>query len=321
MKIKAVGYVGLGAPDPEVWLQYATGIIGMMPARAVPGEGWSTPGTVQGDDGAGRPSGGRGIAEDGTLYLKMDERQWRVAVHPSEENRGLHYLGLEVDGVQELEAAVAELRQHGVAVDMGSADDAFGRGVTGLARFKDPAGVSLELFYGPAVDYKFCSPVPNTRFVAGHLGFGHAILFVDRMAEAFDFYTRVLGFQLTDFIRFGPGYSIRFLRCNERHHSIGLADVGVPRGLHHVMFEMQTADDVGRTLDRVQRAGIPVTASLGRHVNDHMLSFYMRSPYGFGVEIGCEGMMIDHTWTPNEFCEGDIWGHHGIAEDVQKSSE
>ena len=36
MKIKGLGYVGYGAPDPSQWLKFGTEIIGAMPARALP---------------------------------------------------------------------------------------------------------------------------------------------------------------------------------------------------------------------------------------------------------------------------------------------
>jgi hypothetical protein len=44
MDIRSLGYVGIGAPDPRVWLEYATDIIGLMPARACAGE--ALPGLV-----------------------------------------------------------------------------------------------------------------------------------------------------------------------------------------------------------------------------------------------------------------------------------
>ena len=36
-----------------------------------------------------------------------------------------------------------------------------------------------------------------------------------------------------------------------------------------------------------------MSATLGRHVNDKMLSFYMKTPGGFDVEFGCEGLQVD----------------------------
>jgi 3,4-dihydroxy-9,10-secoandrosta-1,3,5(10)-triene-9,17-dione 4,5-dioxygenase len=87
------------------------------------------------------------------------------------------------------------------------------------------------------------------------------------------------------------------------------------------MFELRTIDDVGKVLDRALAAGIQISSSLGRHRNDGMLSFYMQSPSGFDVEIGCDGILVDETWTTNEFCEGDVWGHAGLVDAVVRTSE
>ena len=48
-----------------------------------------------------------------------------------------------------------------------------------------------------------------------------------------------------------------------------------------------------------------------------MLSFYMRSPAGFEVEIGCGGRLVDDaTWVVNQSAGGDVWGHHGLTADA-----
>jgi 3,4-dihydroxy-9,10-secoandrosta-1,3,5(10)-triene-9,17-dione 4,5-dioxygenase len=44
-----------------------------------------------------------------------------------------------------------------------------------------------------------------------------------------------------------------------------------------------------------------------------MFSFYVRSPVGFDVEIGCGGLLVDASWTPNRFVGGDVWGHQGLT--------
>jgi len=314
MNIKSLGYMGIGAPDPEVWLKYAVDVIGMMPARAIPGEGWGIP-------QAGVSRNDSGIAADGSVYLKMDDRQWRIAVHQSTESRGLLYLGLEVEDRLALDAAITELEAQGIEVRNGTEAEAYTRAVSGIAYLQDPAGNPLELFYGPTTDYNFCSPHHGQEFVAGHLGLGHLNIFVENLEPNFDFYTRVLGFKLSDYIRMGPDAALKFLRCNERHHSIALIGMGDVHGLQHAMFEMKTIDDVGKALDRAMAKGVKITSTLGRHRNDGMLSFYMSSPFGFDVEIGCDCLLIDDSWTVNEFCEGDVWGHHGLVEAVTASSE
>ena len=92
MNIRGLGYVGFGAPDPSQWLKFGTEIVGAMPARALPGEAWGMPM----DPTSGPASKGSGVGPDGSVYLKIDHRQWRIAIHPSESNAGVLYLGLEV---------------------------------------------------------------------------------------------------------------------------------------------------------------------------------------------------------------------------------
>jgi 3,4-dihydroxy-9,10-secoandrosta-1,3,5(10)-triene-9,17-dione 4,5-dioxygenase len=53
-----------------------------------------------------------------------------------------------------------------------------------------------------------------------------------------------------------------------------------------------------------------MSATLGRHVNDLMLSFYMRTPGGFDVEFGCEGRQVDdEKWIARESTAVSLWGH------------
>jgi 3,4-dihydroxy-9,10-secoandrosta-1,3,5(10)-triene-9,17-dione 4,5-dioxygenase len=54
-------------------------------------------------------------------------------------------------------------------------------------------------------------------------------------------------------------------------------------------------------------------ATLGKHANDGMFSFYMKSPAGFGIEIGAEGRRVDdQTWVSRVYT-ADIWGHHPVG--------
>jgi 3,4-dihydroxy-9,10-secoandrosta-1,3,5(10)-triene-9,17-dione 4,5-dioxygenase len=304
MQLRGLGYIGVAAADPKEWLRFGTEVCGLMPARRVPGE--EPP-----------PAGSGGIAKDGTVYLKMDDRQWRIAVHPGAP--GLRYLGFELTGRPALEAAIEAVRARGVPVREGSAAEAAARGAGALAVLQDPTGNRIELFCGPLRDHGFASAV-GAQFLTGALGMGHVNLFVPDAQVALDFYTRVLGFALTDFIRFGPGQSVHFLRCTPRHHTVALICVGPMTGLQHVMLEMRELDGVGQALDRALAAGVPITSTLGRHKNDRMVSFYMRSPGGFDVEIGWDGLLVGEDWVQNEFCEGDTWGHRGLTAEAIKAS-
>lgn len=315
MQIRQLGYLGLQGSDPKAWLEFATRVCGLMPARVLPGEEWGMPG----QPGAGPPSGGSGIAPDGSAFLKLDDWQWRVALHPG-EGPGLRYLGLELLGAAELDAAVEELAARGIEVARASSAELDARAVHGMAHLRDPSGNRVELFHGVTRDHKFASPAGVPRFVSGPLGLGHVVLLVPDVQPALRFYCGALGFELSDYVTFGPGQGVWFLRCNPRHHSIALCHVGPFGGVHHVLFEMPGIDDVGRAHDRAEAAGLPITTSLGRHVNDQMFSFYVRGPAGFDVEIGCGGLLVDEGWTPNRFVEGDVWGHKGLTAEALEAA-
>jgi hypothetical protein len=76
------------------------------------------------------------------------------------------------------------------------------------------------------------------------------------------------------------------------------------------MLQTIDMDDVGRALDRAAAAGLTITSSLGRHTNDRMTSFYVRTPSGFDVEYGWGGLEVDDDhWTVTSYDATSLWGH------------
>lgn len=286
LPLGGLGYVGVAAPDPARWREFALGVCGLVPSATPPGP------------------------RDGTLFLKMDDRQWRIAVHPG-DTAELRYLGFETPDALGLPAAIERLGERGVEVRAGTAEERAARGVAALAVLRDPAGHRIEIFGGPVRSEDFRSS-NGTRFVTGDLGMGHAVLYVPDLEAALEFYREVLGFRRSDYTTFGPGLGIHFLRCTRRHHSLALLHLGDFTGLQHLMLETASLDDVGRALDRALAEKVPITSSLGRHRNDATVSFYMQSPSGFDVEIGFDGLLVGDDWVENEFTGGDEWGHHGL---------
>jgi 3,4-dihydroxy-9,10-secoandrosta-1,3,5(10)-triene-9,17-dione 4,5-dioxygenase len=302
--IRGVGYLGLTVPDPATWARFATDVIGLMRSPRVPGR---QPLDLESD--------GSGVAPDGSVYLKADEHMWRLALHHG-ARPGLAYAGFELASERSFDEAVAHLEKESFAPQSAGPEELTARSVRAMAYLNDPSGYRIELYWGPTVDGPLVSGVGVPRFVTGSLGFGHYVLLVRDLAASMDFYQRALGMKLTDYVLIGPDTSVQFLRCTPRHHSVGLAALGTIEGLHHVAFEVTDIDQVGYALDRAEHGGHKITATLGRHRNDHMLSFYMRSPAGFEAEIGCDGRLVDDaTWVVNRFTGGDEWGHHGLTGD------
>jgi 3,4-dihydroxy-9,10-secoandrosta-1,3,5(10)-triene-9,17-dione 4,5-dioxygenase len=260
---------------------------------------------------------GRGPDAD-ALYLRMDDFPARLVILPGERDR-LLASGWEVAGVDALAGVGRALADAGVAVKAGTPAELAERRVAGLLRFDDPAGNALEVFCGAALEHRPVGSPYGTRFVTDVLGLGHAVLPVPEEEPALAFYTEVLGFRLRDSIRMapelfgrppGPPLWMRFLGCNPRHHSLALAPFPAPPGIVHLMIEVASLDDVGRAMDRCARRGAPVSATLGRHANDEMVSFYVATPGGFDIEYGTGGRLVDDaTWVTRETTAVSLWGH------------
>jgi 3,4-dihydroxy-9,10-secoandrosta-1,3,5(10)-triene-9,17-dione 4,5-dioxygenase len=80
------------------------------------------------------------------------------------------------------------------------------------------------------------------------------------------------------------------------------------------MLETTDIDMVGRALDKVNEQGIEIVSTLGKHTNDHMVSFYMKSPSGFAIEYGTGGRHIDDSvWITSKYDAASYWGHKRVA--------
>ncbi|MEB3899489.1 VOC family protein [Pseudomonas putida] len=291
MDIRGLGYVTVRSTDLAQWRHYASQVLGMMVVEDESGE---------------------------RLFLKMDERPYRILVQHSAQD-GFGACGWEVAGQAAFDQAVAELHAAGVAVEQGSAEQAALRQVQALALFADPDGNRHELYWGPRQDFaRFVSPVGVRGFVSDALGMGHVVLPAPTFDRCRDFYEQVMGFGLSDLmkVRFTPDPAepekrIHFMHCNNgRHHSLAIFECPVPSGCVHMMVEVDGLDEVGRALDRMHANGVKLSATLGQHTNDQMISFYMKTPSGFDLEYGCDGLVVDWSrHTPFESTVVSQWGH------------
>jgi 3,4-dihydroxy-9,10-secoandrosta-1,3,5(10)-triene-9,17-dione 4,5-dioxygenase len=294
--ISSLGYLRIESADPGAWREFGLKILGMTEGSAPKGRG----------------------REEGAVYLRMDDFPARLVIIPGSADR-LLASGWEVRDAGALAVVGRALSDAGVPCKAGTDNELAARRVGSMLSTEDPAGHQLEFFCGAALDSRpSVSPYGN-RFVTGDLGLGHVVLPVPD-ETALGFYTEVLGFRLRDSMRmpaefFGgqpgdPPVWFRFLGCNARHHSLALAPVPAEAGLVHLMIETASLDDVGRALDRCGRRGATVSGSLGRHANDLMVSFYVRTPGGFDVEYGTDGRLVDDaTWICRESTAVSLWGH------------
>jgi 2,3-dihydroxybiphenyl 1,2-dioxygenase len=286
-----LAYLEIEASDLPAWRRFATEVLSLEVAAG---------------------------SNDERLLLRVDDRPFRIAVRrgPADD---VSALGFELDGREAFDQTRQALEGAGCAVHVGSATEAAALGVAELIGTEDPSGLALQFSYAGLLrpQAPFAPPRGHAGFRTGDQGLGHVLLSVADPERCERFYREVLGFRVSDYVatRYnGVDARFTFMRANTRHHTLAVGHLPVPKRLLHFMLECRDLDDVGRALDRVPASGLRQTRSLGRHVNDRMLSFYMATPSGVQVEYGWGGLAVDDAtdWSVATYDVTSIWGHHHL---------
>lgn len=295
MRLKELGYLVLTVTSLEQWRDYGHHVVGAMVLDEAPG----------------------------ALRLRIDDRDCRILLKEGARDQ-LDVVGWLVHDEGAWRAAWSQAEADGLAPQRISPEDCRQRRVNAAFAVRDPGDCVHEIAWGPLMNLglRFHSPVGVSSFVTGDLGLGHVVLTCEpqHYDATCEFMVRHLGLGVANIRKetLGPdpvGFPIAWLHCdNRRHHSVGLAPVIAMTQGHrcaHINFEVPTVDEVGLAYDRAERRGVKIARSLGRHVNDGALSFYMNTPSGFQVEYGCDSPIGRETReiVYDDGGVGSIWGH------------
>ena len=292
MAIEQLGYVIVKSADIDAWDSFLVDTVGAMRAE--------------------NPS-------DGAKHYRIDSRPFRFRIEEGDSDY-LAAAAYRISSQDDLHSLRERIIASGQQCEDGSPEEARARGVAQFIKVTDPAGNSLEFYCGDSADdVAFVSEQGVAGFVTGDLGMGHAVFAAPDFDASCTFYRDVLGFHETDMPHFkmsdepeDTGFRIAFMHAdNGRHHSVALGQhPPTPARCVHLMLEMTSVDDVGRAHDRMRKADVWESATLGRHCNDKVLSFYMRTPSGFDLEIGVGGLVIDpDAWEVTAIDKISEWGH------------
>jgi extradiol dioxygenase len=278
--IESLAYVGITTSSHEQWDHFGTQILGLE----------------RGPDGP-----------DGARRFRMDDALYRLAIHPGDRD-DVAYFGWSVQTSESARQIADNVEAAGLDVSGGDPETAELRGVEGFLWFIDPFGFRHEISWGQLfLPNSFRPGRAHSGFKTGEQGVGHVVLLVPDLVAADEFFRGVLGFKLSDRIIEGK-LNARFYHVNGRHHSLAVGQAPVT-GLQHLMLESNSLDDVGTALDLARKNGHPIMSDLGRHTNDLMTSFYVRTPSHFDIEYGFGGVAVDDLWVPRTYHRTSIWGH------------
>lgn len=291
MSVANLGYAVLQMKDPEAWADFAETVLGFGKTKS--------------------------YGKEGAQYLQMDDAPFRYMIVKGDGERYLAS-GYDAGSKAKFDAQIAEFEAAGVDIVHGSDEDAKHRAVTAVAFCQDPSGNYIEVFYGREAGNAFTPGHGIKTFMTGEMGLGHVVLPAPENDATIKFYREVMGFGVSDDLTlppFAPDFPdqrIYFMHAdNPRHHTLALYNFPNPAGVVHLMAEVGDMDELGLCIDRVKAAGLHILASLGRHSNDEMISFYFMAPGGIAFEVGYDGKTIQDwsAFTPTKSTVGDIWGH------------
>lgn len=228
-------------------------------------------------------------------------------------------LGWQLDDHATFDEILARVTGHGVPVTEGTPEEAALRGVERLVRFPGPNGLAQEIFTRARTGNAPLAMRIGGGFVTGQSGMGHVAITSKKPHQLRGYYNTVFDARLSDYIDetiSGLKFKIRFLRVNERHHSVAIAAVNrlpinpIRTRVQHLNVQVAELDDMVASYQRVKQLGFHMALGVGQHTNDRELSFYAITPSGFEWEVGWNPIVVDEkTWEPTTHQGISIWGH------------
>jgi 2,3-dihydroxybiphenyl 1,2-dioxygenase len=252
------------------------------------------------------------------MRFRLDDNECRFLLQrgPAED---VTTLGWQIDDHRAFDEVLARVSGHGVPISEGTAEEAALRGVERLMRFPGPNGLVQEIFTRARRSDTPADMAVRGGFVTGEGGIGHVAVTSKKPHQVRGYYNAVFDARLTDYIDetiSGLKFKIRFLRVNQRHHSVAIAAVNrlpinpIRTRVQHLNIQVAILDVRTASYQRVKQLGFDMALAVGQHTNDKELSYYAMTPSGFEWEVGWNPVVIDEeTFEPTTYQGISIWGH------------
>jgi catechol 2,3-dioxygenase-like lactoylglutathione lyase family enzyme len=278
INVKRIGHATLGTPDLARQIDYYTNIAGLVLAERASGRAYLA--TKLGD-----------------LVVVLEER-------PQESCAALSF---QVAPEAEFTEMSRALEREGVRCEERRDPSP---GIPKALAFADPKGTRIELF-------TTASPIGANQPVAGigPLKLGHLAFCVPDPGVMAEFYTKVLGFRVSDWIE---DWFV-FLRCGPDHHTVNFVRAKTAK-MHHIAFELKDWAHVQLACDFLGGRNIPIIWGPGRHGPGHNIFTYHRNPDDQIVELFTEldkmldeelGYFDPRPWHRDHPQRPKVWGGPG----------
>lgn len=219
--------------------------------------------------------------DSGVTYLSCSDLPQNLVLQQGEE-AGLQRAAFELESRSDLDRAFQYLVGEGFSPEWVHADEAARLRIAAALRFRIPGcGLLFEMHVEPGQ--------ASTSFAPNHTDIarlGHVVLNVADFDTVHDALAKI-NFLVSDHV---PG-KVDFLRAfpNKYHHSFAILK-GPADGYNHVNFMVSDIDDVGKAINRMKKADVPIVFGPGRHLPSGSIFLYFLDPdgltaeYSFGME-------------------------------------
>ena len=299
MGILRLAHVDVRTPDLELSTAYYTEVLGLQLA-------------------------GRGNEGEDTVYLKCWDEEDHHSVRLRYDPRtGLDLFSFRVeteDDLAELEIAV---QKYGCQVQRISKGESVGQGES--LRFVIPSGQTMELVYdlhktGNILGKLNPAPVPPPDLPGiAPPRLDHMLINAEEVAESASFFTKVLGFRMTEQVLDANGHQMGvWLERSHSPHDIAI--VNGPNGaLHHFAFWLDDWDHVRKAADILAFNGVQIDQGPTRHGVTRGNTIYFFDPLGIRNEVFTGGYRADPdfpaiTWTEDQFGRGLFYYENVVSQ-------
>lgn len=283
IEFRDIHRVRIGTPDIDKAENFATEILGLQSILRTPSQ----------------------------VYIRSDFRHHSLCYYEGEA--GEHTVCFELKDWNALDDSLAQLEKAGVECGKGTDAEAEERFTHSFGWFIDPTGNRIEMLVRPYDANRRFFPARD----AGVTGFGHVGLNSSDVARDEKFWLTHFNMKISDWIGPAP-----LLRVNPKHHQIAFFPTGKP-GIQHVNHQVESFDDLMRSLYFLKEKGYRVEFGPGRHATSGGYFLYFEGLDGLTYEYSTSDRKVidDPDYRPRQFALEDesfcIFGAKNEVEEFQ----
>lgn len=253
------------------------------------------------------------IGEDRIMLKSFDEFDHHSLVLRRADSPGLDFFCFKSLDKQTIDnIAKKSKEEYGYPVDVMTGHPGFGE----ITFVTIPTGHKIGFYWEvelAAVHPMLVNPHPWDKEPHG-MGVAcldHALLCGPNQGETVRWFTDCVGMSITEYISTpeGDGHICTWLSGNTRGHDVAILSFPEPGKIHHLSFQLQSWDEIGRAADIMGRYNISVDAGPMRHGITRGQTIYFFDPSGNRNETYAGGYEYfpDHPtrqWSADHVGEG-----------------